>query len=85
MILDYLQNKILIKDDNSELNQINKSQIKMAWGFKKQNNIYSLSDNCQDVFPKLIDYFTNNKIDYSLTDSSKNFLNQLDEANESFY
>ena len=56
----------------------------MAWGFEKQNNIYSLSDNCQDVFPKLIDYFTNNKIDYSLTDSSKNFLNQLDEANESF-
>ena len=77
MIVDYLQNEILIEDDDSELSQINKSQIKMAWGFEKQNNTYSLSNSPEHVLPKLIDYFIDSNINYSLTESCAKYLNKI--------
>ncbi|MGR3173601.1 MAG: DEAD/DEAH box helicase [Candidatus Scalindua sp.] len=75
MILDIIDDKLFIKDINSNLKPRHKSQLN-AWGFAKdqEGNLLWVGANIKTILPKVIKYFDKSYIDYSLSNSSKQLL-----------
>lgn len=83
MLVD-IDNGLLLLQTDIDLRSSQKSQLKY-WGFKKNNKGYERGLNeIENLFPKLIEYFKVEKINYLLSDSSKNFLDKINSRLEEF-
>lgn len=85
MIIEFTVHKIYIKNYKSNLKPRHLSQLSF-WGFDKNDSEISLSlDNEIDkVLPKVINYFDNNNLSYTLSDSSIALLDRVNKRKTGF-
>jgi SNF2 family DNA or RNA helicase len=85
MIVDYLNDKLYIKDLNSKLKPRHQGQLNY-WGFKKKQNNegFCLEYDVEVILPKLIRYFEKFELPFSLSDSSKELLEKINAAGGRF-
>lgn len=84
MRIDVIDNLLYINDANSNLKMRHLSQLNY-WGFKKKSadNLY-FDDDIEIMLPKLISYFDKEKLNYALSQSSNNLLQQIIKVENQF-
>ena len=81
MLIDLLNNKIFIDDSSSKLNTAHISQIKF-WGFIRlplNNTFELLTENTDPTLKKLLEYFENEQIAYTLSPSCQEHITILNQ------
>ncbi|MEW6145014.1 MAG: DEAD/DEAH box helicase [Thermodesulfobacteriota bacterium] len=85
MHLDILDNILVIKGIDSNLKPRHKSQLN-DWGFTKdtRENDLRLNDNIETVLPKVLKYFTKSNINYTISDSCNNLIEEISKKTNRF-